>query len=53
MRMERIDLQWLGKLELTDLVLSLQRPAKTSSKLPSGGKKEERENSRFGGQAGV
>ena len=50
--MNRTDLQLLSKDELIDLVLSLQRPDKTSrtsSKPPSTDKKEKRENSRPGG----
>ena len=45
-------MQLLSKDELIDLVLSLQRPDKTSrtsSKPPSTDKKEKRENSRSGG----
>ena len=50
--MKRTDLQPLSKDELIDLVLSLQRPDKTSrtsSNPPSTDKKEKRENSRPGG----
>lgn len=50
--MNRTDLQQLSKDALIDLVLSLQRPDKTSrtsSKPPSTDKKEKRENARPGG----
>lgn len=50
--MDRTDLQRLSKEELIELVIQLQRPAKTSrnsSKPPSTDKKEKRENSRPGG----
>lgn len=50
--MDRTDLQQLSKDELIELVLRLQRPAKTSktsSLPPSLDKKERRENSRPGG----
>ncbi len=50
--MGRIDLERLSKEELIELVLKLQRPAKTSrtsSKPPSTDRKERREQSRPGG----
>lgn len=50
--MGRIDLERLSKDELIELVLKLQRPAKTSrtsSKPPSTDRKERREQSRPGG----
>ena len=50
--MDRSELQQLSKEQLIELVLLLQRPDKnlrTSSKPPSTGKKEKRENSRPGG----
>jgi transposase len=50
--MDRTDLQRLSKDELIELVIRLQRPAKTSrnsSKPPSTDKKEKRENARPGG----
>ena len=50
--MDRTDLQRLSREELIELVLSLQRPDKTSrtsSQPPSTDKKEKRENSRPGG----
>jgi len=50
--MDRTDLQRLSREELIELVLSLQRPDKTSctsSKPPSTDKKEKRESSRPGG----
>lgn len=50
--MDRTDLEQLSKEQLIELVLQLQRPAKTSrtsSKPPSTDKKEKRENSRPGG----
>jgi transposase len=50
--MSRGDLERLSKEELIDLVLKLQRPAKTSrtsSKPPSTDRKEQREQSRPGG----
>ena len=50
--MERGDLEKLSKQELVDLVLSLQRPAKTSrtsSKPPSTDKKARREGAKPGG----
>ena len=50
--MDRTDLQRLSREELIELVLSLQRPGKTSrtsSKPPSTDKKEKRESSRPGG----
>ena len=50
--MGRADLERLSKDELIELVLKLQRPAKTSrtySKPPSADRKERREQSRPGG----
>ena len=50
--MSRGDLERLSKDELIELVLKLQRPAKTSrtsSKPPSTDRKERREQSRPGG----
>ena len=50
--MGREDLERLSKPELVELVLKLQRPAKTSrtsSKPPSTDRKERREQSRPGG----
>ena len=50
--MNRDDLERLSKEQLVELVLKLQRPAKTSrtsSKPPSGDKKERRRNSKPGG----
>ena len=50
--MSREDLEWLSKPELVELVLKLQRPAKTSrtsSKPPLTDRKERREQSRPGG----
>jgi transposase len=50
--MDRTDLQRLSKEELIELVIQLQRPAKSSrnsSKSPSTDRKEKRENSRPGG----
>ncbi|VAW04068.1 hypothetical protein MNBD_ALPHA04-2021, partial [hydrothermal vent metagenome] len=50
--MGRADLEKLMKEDLVELVLKLQRPAKTSrtsSKPPSTDKKERRENSKPGG----
>ena len=50
--MSRYDLERLSKDELIELVLKLQRPAKTSrtsSKPPSTDRKERREQSRPGG----
>src|SRR5215210_3399309 len=50
--MVRSELERLSRKELIDLVLRLQRPAKmsqTSSKPPSGDRKERRENAKPGG----
>jgi len=50
--MGRVELERLSKEELIELVLKLQRPAKTSrtySKPPSADRKERREQSRPGG----
>ena len=50
--MSRIDLERLSKEELIDLVLRLQRPAKTSrtsSKPPASDRKERRDRSKPGG----